>query len=441
MLFAQLGQLFSGSGPVNWELARQFAQWSAAEGADPGNVEPLERIRLEELVRVADLHVADLTGLPTSGTGRAVAVRPVTRAGWAAETLEAWKPLLTRLAESLNRGGTENSPPGGTGPGPEGPGAGGFGGAGGPGGFGGAGPFGGAGDLEEPGGQAAAGWEGMLGPLMPGLQAAFLGLQVGSMVGSMAQRAFGQYDLPIPRPPGDELLVVAQNINRFATDWSLSVDDVRLWVCLSDVAHHAVLTRPHVRERLLDLLGSYVAGFDPSAASLEDRLADIDPSDPSSLESVLGDPAALLGEIQTEQQRRLLPQLGGLLSVVEGYVDHIVDLAGSRLIGSHGRLTEALRRERVERGQGERMVERLLGVELRQEQYDRGTAFIRGVVERAGTDALGRLWTDPRALPTPSEVEAPGLWLERISLPDSGGGPGGGSGRSGGGSGPSGDGE
>lgn len=398
LLFSQLGQMFAASGPVNWDLARQFSQWSAAEGNDPGNVDPLERIRLEELVRVADMHVADVTGLSTSSGGRVVTVRPVTRAGWAVETLEAWKPLLTRLAGSLNRGMTgeagQAGPPGG----------------GGAGGFGAGEP----GSIEE---GAAGGLEGMLGPLMPGLQAAFLGLQCGSMVGSMAQRALGQYDLPIPRPPGDELLVVAQNVTQFASDWSLAADDVRLWVCLSEVAHHAVLSRPAVRQRLDDLLGAYVAGFDPSSASLEDRLADIDPADPSSLERVLGDPAALLGEIQSEEQRRLLPRLGGILAVIEGYVDDVVDLAGSRLIGSHGPLTEALRRRRVERGQGERMVERLLGVELRQEQYDRGTAFVRGVIERAGREALAQLWTLPDALPTPAEVEAPGLWLERIAIP------------------------
>ena len=390
LLFSQLGQMFRSSGPVNWDLARQFAQWSAAEGTDLGNVEPLERIRLEELVKVADLHVSDVTGLPTSSTGRVVTVRPVTRAEWAAQTLEAWRPLLGSLAGALNQASPDDASQ----------------------------TLGDPTAAEAPEGGAAAGWESMLRPLMPGLQAAFLGLQFGSMLGSMAQRALGQYDLPIPRPPGDELLVVAQNVTAFAADWSLSADDVRLWVCLSEVTHHAVLARPAVRTRLDELLTAYVSGFDPSAASLEDRLVDVDPSDPSSLERVLGDPAALLGEIQSEEQRRLLPQLGSLLAVIEGYVDHVVDQAGGRLIGSHGPLTEALRRRRVERGQGERMVERLLGVELRQEQYDRGTSFIRGVVERAGAEALSKLWTLPHALPTPAEVEAPGLWLERISLFD-----------------------
>jgi uncharacterized protein (DUF2342 family) len=72
----------------------------------------------------------------------------------------------------------------------------------------------------------------------------------------------------------------------------------------------------------------------------------------------------------------------------------------------------------VEASDGDRFVERLLGLQLGQAQYDRGAAFVRGVVERAGDEALARLWVSPRELPTPAEVDAPGLWLARIELPE-----------------------
>ena len=50
--------------------------------------------------------------------------------------------------------------------------------------------------------------------------------------------------------------------------------------------------------------------------------------------------------------------------------------------------------------------------------YDRGSAFVEGVIERAGADGLARLWESERMLPSPPEVDAPGLWLARIDLPD-----------------------
>ena len=94
-----------------------------------------------------------------------------------------------------------------------------------------------------------------------------------------------------------------------------------------------------------------------------------------------------------------------------------MDSVGHRLISSYGSLTEALRRRRVERGEADRFVERLFGLELGQAQFDRGAAFVTGVLERGGEQALAQLWTSARHLPTPPEVDAPGLWLERISIP------------------------
>ncbi len=382
-LLGDLLKMLHTEGPLNWELARQLAQGVATGNQPEPNVDPVDRIRLEELARVADLHIADATGLATSPTGRAVTVSPVSRGQWAWHTLEGWRPLLEAMAASLS-------------------------------------PADGQAPAEQPAldaegsadfGELIGQWASAMGPTL-------LGLQFGSTVGHLAQRALGQYDLPIPRPESDEILVVPQNLAAFARDWSLPPDDVRLWVCLSEICHHAVLGRPHVRARLLELLHAYVTGFRPDATGLEERLAGLDPSDPASVQRALGDPSALLGEIQTPEQREILRDLDALTATLEGYVDHMVDAVGQRLIGSFAPLAEALRRRRVEKGEGERFVERMFGLGLGQDQFDRGSAFIDGVVQRAGEDSLTKLWASARTLPTPAEVDAPGLWLERISLPE-----------------------
>jgi uncharacterized protein (DUF2342 family) len=72
----------------------------------------------------------------------------------------------------------------------------------------------------------------------------------------------------------------------------------------------------------------------------------------------------------------------------------------------------------VEADPSDRFIERLLGLELTQTQVDRGTAFINGVIERSGTSELSRLWEDSKNFPTPNEVDAPGLWLARLDLPE-----------------------
>jgi putative hydrolase len=374
-IFGDLAKLFVSQGPVHWEIARQMAQYIAIGGTAEANVEPLQRIRLEELVRVADLHVADATGYPTSPGGGLVTADPVSRGEWASRTLQDYRTLLERLATSLAATADTGD------------------------------------DQPDPSTDFLGNLNQVLGPVM-------MGFQAGSMVGHLAQRAFGQYDMPIPRPQSDRMVLVPANIDAFAADWSLPVDDLRLWVCLNEVAHHTVLARPHVRARLDDLLTTYVSGFRPDAGGLEESFGAIDPTDPSSFQAALGDPSVLLGAIQTAEQQALLPRIEALTTAIEGYVDHVMDTVGRRLIGSYGALSEALKRRRVERGEGDRFVEHLFGLELGQAQYDRGAAFVRGVVERAGEDALTRLWHSERELPTPAEVDAPGLWLERINLPD-----------------------
>jgi putative hydrolase len=378
-IFGDLAKLFQNQGPVNWEVARQIGGYMASEGQAEGNVDPIERIRLEELARVAELHIGDATGLATSVTGRSVSVRAVTRGEWAASTLQAYRPMFERLATSLGTQ-TLTEPT----------------------------------DLGDDDGEIPT---ELIGNLMSVMAPTILGMQLGLMVGHLARRSLGQYDLPVPRPPSDELLVVAANLDEFASDWSLPPDDLRLWVCLDGIAHHAVLGRPHVRARLEELLLDYAAGFAPDPNALGDRMANIDPTDQSSWESVFGDPDSFLGSMESEGQRRLKPQLEALTSTIEGYVDYVMDEVGGRLIGSYGSLTEALRRRRVEANKGDRFVERLFGLELSQRQYERGGAFVRGVVERQGAGALNRLWASAVELPTPSEVDAPGLWWERINIP------------------------
>jgi len=374
-MFGDLARMFSRQGPVNWDVARQTAMWLATDGQPEGNVDPLERIRLEELVRVADLQVSAVTGLDTSIAGGVLSILPVTRGDWALHSIEAYRPFLERLATSLSTSADD------------------------------------ADDDEDATTQLLGDLGKLLGPVL-------LGMQSGFMLGHLARRALGQYGLPLPRLPADQLLVVPANLDAFADQWSLVADDLRLWVCLHEVTHHAVLGRPHVRRRLEDLINEYVSRFEVDPAALEASLGDLDPTDAAGLQAVLGNPETLLGAVRSPGQQETLVRIETLTAVIEGYVDHVMDTTGRGLIGSYGQLTEALQRRRVEATDGERFAGRLLGLELGRTQYERGAAFVRGVVERAGPDGAHRLWVSPRELPTPAELDAPGLYLARLEFDD-----------------------
>jgi len=379
-----IARMLGQQGGAAWDSARQLGISVATGGSSEANVDPVERMGIEQLARVADLRVADVTGLSTSVSGRSVSVLPVNRTRWVMDSLEAYRPLVELLAEALS----PKDPP----------------------------PDAGA---TEPGDPFAGMFSGMLQMFQPMV----LAMTAGSMVGHLAQRSFGQYDLPIPRPTtgasADELLLVVPNLDAFADEWSLAPDDLRLWICVHEVAHHAILGVPHVRARMDDLLTRYVSSFRNDPAALEDRIGQIDLADPAALanlQEVMGSPEVILGAITSPEQDALRPQLEALVAVVVGVVDHVVDVVGTELIPSYSMLTEALRRRRVEGAEADRFVERLFGLELTQATYDRGGAFVAGVLERAGDDGLRRLWVDATHLPTPPEVDAPGLWLARIDL-------------------------
>jgi putative hydrolase len=384
-LLRNLARLLTAQGPLNWDVARQLAAWTATEGATEPNPDPLARVNMEELLRVADMHVAEATGMATSRRGW-LALVTVTRTDWASRTLQAWKPVLTQLASSLNSGASAMSA--GTTPSPD----------------------------EQPSGGQDNPMDQLLGNLPQVIGPLVLGAQAGAMVGHLASRAMGQYDMPMPAPSTDELMAVTEAIDGFAKEWGLTSEDVRMYVCLRDVVHHTVLIRPHVAKVLEDHLVAYAGAFHVPMDVIEQRLGNIDPSDLTSFQASLGDPEVLFGEIQSEEQRRLLVPFSAFLAALAGYTDFVLDKVGQRLVGSYPLISEAFRRRRLEDGPGQRVLGKLLGIELDQETIDRGHAFVQGVVERAGEEGLSGLWASASSLPTPAEVDAPGLWLARMEF-------------------------
>ena len=395
-LLGDLMNMLGTSAPNQWEMVRSFALNVATGGGSEANVEPVQRIRLEQLARVAELNVSEATGLPVSPDGRRLTCIPVGRGDWTLRALESWQPLLVAMTPVA---GPMPVPPTESGPGGD--------------------PL----ADDDP----LGGLGGLLGQWATAIGPMFFGLQVGSVVGHLAQRALGQYPLAIPWAPSDELILNTSNIATFAEDWSLPEEEALLWVCARELASNSVLTRPAVRTRMEELLTTLAESSASAQQDLAGKLGGmLSPGgldgaagmDLESLQGMFGDPEALLGELLTPETRRSSDALTALAVVVDGYADHIADTVGQKLVGSHSQLAEAWYRRRIERGKGEEAAGSLFGLDLDQTQVDRGRSFISGVVERAGHDGLGRLWSSERNLPTPSEVDAPGLWLEQISLPE-----------------------
>jgi putative hydrolase len=378
----ELMRMLQSEGPVNWEVARQFAAKIAITDPDSGTerVEPpvdtSTVVAYDAVARAAQVAVVGATGL---GETQTIRVSCVDRRTWAETTLEGLKPVLEALAGPLQK------------------------------------PLAALDDDETEGTVGADPLAGLVTVMMPIL----LGSWAGSMIGLLAQHALGQYDLPLPLEGEPRLTFVTGNIDEFAEAWSLPLEDLRYAIALREAVHAAQRSVPWVREHLVYLAKTYVSAYEINEEAFEGMLGDFDLSNLAGMTDVppaLTDPAALLDGMRSERQGPLLEELQRFVAVLEGYTDVVVDQVGEPMVPSFGMIDEALRRHRVERGQAAAFVDRLLGLELSREHYEQGVAFCEGVVERAGIDGLNRLWRGPEMLPTPAELGAPGLWLARIEL-------------------------
>lgn len=364
----------SGQGPLNWEAARQFAQLGATGGEAEPNVDPLLRSNYADLARIAALHVGDLIGVDNE----VPEIELMTRGQWAHRTLEDYRPLFTDLASSLGGAGV---------------------------------PIGSEITAGDPLAQMLSGLNQMMAPAM-------LGMTVGSMVGTMAQRVFGIHDLPIPRPR-PTLLLIPRTIEEFAEQWQIDTNEMRLWVLAHEMAGSAVMSAPHLRTRLTELIQAHVGAFRPDPNALTERLGglDITDGDPmAAMQQAFSDPGLLLGAVLSDEQRSLAPTLDAAVAAVVGVTDWVVDAIAARLIGGGAlSIAEAVRRRRLEATQEEVFVEQLLGVRVGADQVARGKTFAQGVVDRIGESGISLLLNTPEAMPTANEIEAPGLWVARIT--------------------------
>jgi coenzyme F420 biosynthesis associated uncharacterized protein len=261
---------------------------------------------------------------------------------------------------------------------------------------------------------------GGLGPLAGPLQAVtgrLLGAQVGLLVGLLSQRVLGQYDLVLlDAHAPTRLLLVAPNLADAAANLGVDHDQLVSWVTVHEVTHAVQFSGvPWLRQHLGGLLGELLAGLEVTIAPAS-MLRLPDGKDLRELVEAArrGD---LLRVIIGPERQDLVDRLQATMSLIEGHAEHVMDAVGAEVLPSLPRLREALDRRRATRSTSWRLIERVLGLELKMRQYEAGRRFCDTVVQAGGIAALNRAWAAPEALPTPAELENPHLWLTRTNVP------------------------
>jgi coenzyme F420 biosynthesis associated uncharacterized protein len=243
-----------------------------------------------------------------------------------------------------------------------------------------------------------------------------LGTQVGALLGFLARRVLGQYDLSLLSPDPavrGSLYYVEPNIARVQGTLGLNDEDFRFWIALHETTHAFQFEAyPWVRDYFNSLLRQY---FDQLHGQLENLGSGLG----NMLNRMLqnwGSGQHWVEMMLTPEQRRVFDRLQALMSVVEGYGNHIMNAIGRQLLPSFDQIEQRMHQRQQNRTLFEQLFNRITGLDLKLAQYQQGEAFVNAVVDARGIAFASRVWERPENLPTMEEIRNPTQWITRIDM-------------------------
>ncbi len=340
---------------VDWELARRIAGLAAGQGTE-------EEPPFDAVVLSAEMEgpVAGYTGLALASPTPPAEV--VSRAEWAAVNLDTLSHILDPVAARLDD---------------------------------------------------RLGFAGPLAGALRAAAAATLAAEAGLVMGYLSSRVLGQYDVSLLGAETEpRLLFVDANLSGAVRDLDVDADSFGRWICAHELTHVFQFQGvPWLREHMSGLLHRYVETLE---VRIDSGSAGGLPSlpDPSRIVEAFRE-GGLAALVQSPEQQALMDEIQAAMSVIEGYSEHVMDAIAAEVIPDHERLREAMDRRRRSRSAPQRIIERLLGFDVKLRQYELGKRFADGVVALGGIEALNRVWASPEALPSAGELQHPGQWLKR----------------------------
>jgi coenzyme F420 biosynthesis associated uncharacterized protein len=243
------------------------------------------------------------------------------------------------------------------------------------------------------------------------------GAELGFLLGYVAQRVLGQYDLLVPEDSSrsiadDAVYYVGPNVLGLEKRFAFRPRDFRLWIALHELTHRAQFTGvPWLRDYFLGLVGELVGGAEPDPKRLLAAVARAVDEVRQGRNPI--DEGGMVSLFATDEQRETLARVQALMSLLEGHGNAVMNRLGAELVDGQARMARVLQARRNARG-ATALIHRLLGLELKMKQYELGEAFVDAVEREAGFRAIDRAWESPELLPTLDELSAPTIWLARV---------------------------
>jgi coenzyme F420 biosynthesis associated uncharacterized protein len=259
-----------------------------------------------------------------------------------------------------------------------------------------------------------------LGPVKPAAQI-WLGVtgssEVGVLVGYLAQRVLGQYELVLLKeraaghPP--RLLFVLPNLGEAIRRFEADEREFVTWVALHELTHAVQFGGvPWLQDHLAGLIRELLESAEARMARRRRlRLPSRESVERVARAALKAD---LLGMIASEPERAVMDRAQAVMAVIEGHAEHVMDAVAPELLPSLPDLRRALNERRRVQSPFNRLVSRLLGLEMKLKQYERGKVFCDEIARSGGPAALRHLFSAPEALPTLAEIDDPAAWLRRV---------------------------
>ena len=242
--------------------------------------------------------------------------------------------------------------------------------------------------------------------------------QIAVLLGYLGRRVLGQYDIPILDAEADSagIYFVEPNIARVAATAGVDLEALRLWVALHESTHAYQFRAgdpPWLRAYTAGLIQTYLAEAIRALESgerLGERLRDVwrrfNRDDPAG--------TGLMRLALTEGQAEALGRIQALMTLMEGYSNHVMRATGRTVIPGYEALERRMKAREQVRGASSRVLNRLLGLDLKLEQYKIGEAFVEAVVEARGLEFMNAAWQGPELLPSLEETRDAAAWMERV---------------------------
>lgn len=245
------------------------------------------------------------------------------------------------------------------------------------------------------------------------LAAGAMGVQIGLLLGYLSQKVLGQYDLLLASESAGRVYFVGPNVVQSERRWGVPPRDFRLWITLHEITHRTQFTGvPWLRERVRALIARAIGAMELDPARVRvllERGRELLAKGPKAWRSA--DVTTLL---LSDEQRVVVGEVQALMCVVEGHGTFVMNRLGEEHIPGFAELKRRFDARRAHARGAERVLQRVIGMEMKYEQYAMGEAFMVAVDRRGGRDAVNKVWEREENLPSLDDLRDPDRWLERV---------------------------